>query len=201
MSARRHASVTAMLVTGALALGVAGCASQGVIGAASGGPNQGKNVSGTGSPSAPGSSAGPADPSAVTGTALSSSAPPSSKPSSSPKSSASSANPSDAKELAESLKKLNELWTDPGCKLGLHGFGNYLTAAQQSAAKGNAAIPGAITDLKAGARATKRQAAAQAMTNMAKDLQAMADAAKAGKPQDKGPLKNDWSIMGNACTG
>jgi len=131
----------------------------------------------------------------------SSSAPASSKPSSAPKSSASSANPSDAKQLADSLKKLNELWTDPGCKLGLHGFGNYLTAAQQSAAKGNAAIPGAITDLKAGARATKRQAAAQAMTNMAKDLQVMADAAKAGKPQDKGPLKNDWAIMGNACTG
>ncbi|MFD0631412.1 hypothetical protein ACFQ9X_07000 [Catenulispora yoronensis] len=156
-----------------LALGVAGCASQGVVGAV-----------GSTAPSAPGSAAATTAPET-----------PISDPSTSTSATA------DPSALASSLKSLSDLWTDPGCKIGLRGFGAYLTASEQSTAKGDAVIPTAITDLRAGASASKRLAATQAMTAMAKDLQDIAAADKAGTTADRGKLRRDWQIMGTACTG
>ncbi|NUR62458.1 MAG: hypothetical protein HOV87_27945 [Catenulispora sp.] len=198
MSARFRSPAALAAVSGVLALGVAGCASEGVIGAsgATGGTLK-----------APASS-GPTAPASTASTAGSSSAPPTSAPASSAAGTTSAAPPTSAPtssagsnpaDLTAALQKLNTLWKDPGCKLGLHGFGSYMTAFQTSPDKGAAAIPGAIHDLRAGAGATKRPNAAKAMTDMAKDLQGIADATKAGKPVDRGPLRNDWTIMGNSC--
>jgi hypothetical protein len=191
MSARFRSPAALAAVTGVLALGVAGCASQGVVGA-SGSP--------AGTPKAPASS-GPA--ASGSGSAPQSSAPASSSggpTSAAPASSApASSDAANAADLTAALQKLNTLWKDPGCKLGLHGFGDYMTAFETSPDKGNSAIPGAIHDLRAGAGATKRPDAAKAMSDMAKDLQGIADATKAGKPVDRGPLRNDWTIMGNTC--
>ncbi|MBW8805167.1 MAG: hypothetical protein JF587_15175 [Catenulisporales bacterium] len=185
MSARFRAQTAAVAVAAAFALGSAGCASEGTVGAG-GKPSSAVSVSKPPTGSAPSGT-----PTASSGTTTTSAG---SKPSS-------SASPADPSALASSLKKLNDLWTDPGCKAGLHGFADYLTAAQESPAKADAAIPGAIRGLRSGAQSTHRPDAAQAMSNMAKDLQAMADADKAGKTADKGPLRNDWQVMGNACSG
>lgn len=195
MSARFRSPVALAAVSGVLALGVAGCASQGVINGAGGD---------SGTPKAPASS-GPATPGSSSASA-SSPAPPQSPASSSTTTSAAPATGgptssagADPADLAAALQKLNTLWKDPGCKLGLRGFGNYMTALQTSPDKGASTIPGAIRDLRAGAGATKRPNAAKAMNDMAKDLQGIADATKAGKPVDRGPLRNDWTIMGNSC--
>jgi hypothetical protein len=198
MSARFRSPVAmvAVCVLGALTLGVAGCASEGVVGG--GAPSSGLSLPGTSEPSgsknAP-SSSGSSAPSA-SGQPSGSAASPNSSGSA-----PSSGGTGDPSALASSLKKLNELWTDPGCKIGLRGFGNYMTASLESPAKGNDAIPGAIRDLRAGATTSKRPDATLSMNNMAKDLQAISDAAKAGQSPDRGKLRNDWTIMGNACTG
>ncbi|GAA1960723.1 hypothetical protein [Catenulispora subtropica] len=196
---RSPVALAAVCVSGTLALGIAGCASEGVVGG--GAPGNSLSLPGTSAPTGPGSSGASAsgrpsdsapssNPGATTPESSSAAAP-----------SSSSAQPADPSALASSLKKLDELWTDPGCKLGLRGFGNYLTAAQESPAKGDDAIPAAIRDLRAGATSSKRPDATLAMNNMTKDLQAMADAAKAGQTPDKGKLSTDWQIMGNACMG
>ncbi|NUP50685.1 MAG: hypothetical protein HOW97_25740 [Catenulispora sp.] len=191
MSARFRSPAAFAAVSGMLALGVAGCASEGVIGAA-GQTSSAQSPPGTALGSVPGTS--PASASTQSSAPASHTA--STSPATGQTSSPGGANPTD---LASSLQKLNTLWKDPGCRLGLHGFGAYVTALQQSPAKGDAAIPGAIHDLRAGAGATKRPIAGKAMTDMAKDLQTIADATKAGKTPDRGPLRNDWTIMGNSC--
>ena len=185
--------------TGTLALGVAGCASDGVVGG--GAPRNALPT--TSAPTASGSSGSGPSASQPSDSASPPSSPGATTPASASAtgSASSSAGPVDPSALASSLKRLGDLWTDPGCKTGLRGFGNYLTAAQTSAAKGNDAIPGAIRDLRAGAGASKRPDATKAMNDMTKDLQTIADAAKAGQTADKGKLRNDWQIMGNACSG
>ena len=102
--------------------------------------------------------------------------------------------------LASSLDKLNELWTDPGCKMALAGFGKFMYATLASPEQGIAAIPAALPQIRAGAGATRNPNAAQAMRKMVTDMQAMADAAKAGQTPDKGPVRNDWQILGNSCS-
>lgn len=197
MSARFRSPAALAAVSGMLALGVAGCASEGVIGAAGHTSNASASASaesppGTSIGSAPGTSPAASTQSSASASHTTSTSPATAGQTSSP----GGADPTD---LASSLQKLNTLWKDPGCKLGLHGFGAYVTALQQSPAKGDAAIPGAIHDLRAGAGATKRPIAGKAMTDMAKDLQTIADATKAGKTPDRGPLRSDWTIMGNSC--
>ncbi|MFL6110459.1 MAG: hypothetical protein ACJ786_03790 [Catenulispora sp.] len=189
MSAQFRARTATMAVAGAVALVLAsaGCASEGTVGAA-GKPSGAVGVSVSAPPTSSVSSATPTAASGTTPTSAGSTPSP-------------SGSPADPSALASSLKKLGDLWTDPGCKVGLRGFGTYLTAAQESPAKADATIPGAIQGLRSGAQATRRPDAAQAMGNMAKDLQTIADADKAGKTADKGPLRNDWQIMGNACSG
>lgn len=198
---RSPAAMAAVCVFGTLALGAAGCASKGVVGG--GAPSTAVSLPGTSGPT--GSAAAPStsgsSASSASGAPSDSAASPNASGSAPSGAASSAANPGDPSALASSLKKLNDLWTDPGCKIGLRGFGNYMTASLESPAKGDAAIPGAIRDLRAGATTSKRPDATLAMNNMAKDLQAMADAAKAGQTPDRGKLRNDWTIMGNACTG
>ena len=107
-----------------------------------------------------------------------------------------SGNPSD---LASSLKKLNQLWADQGCKTALAGFGSYVSAYQTNKLQAVAAIPGAVQQIRAGAQQTRVPEAADAMNKMATDLQTMVDQAKQGQSPNKGPVQNDFQVMGNTC--
>ncbi|NUR29721.1 MAG: hypothetical protein HOV83_28380 [Catenulispora sp.] len=193
---RSPAALAAVCVFGTLTLGAAGCASKGVVGG--GAPSSALSLPGTSGPT--GSAHAPSTSGSSASSALGQPADSAASPNSSG-SAPSSGGTGDPSALASSLKKLNDLWTDPGCKIGLRGFGAYMTASLDSPAKGNDAIPGAIRDLRAGATTSKRPDATLAMNNMAKDLQTMSDAFKAGQTPDRGKLRNDWTIMGNACTG
>jgi hypothetical protein len=186
MTVRLRASVipgllalTGLSLTG---LSLTACASQGTIGAATSSPAG--NTSSTGGSSTPSSSS------------TASSAP------TAPASGSSPAAPSsqDPSALASSLKALNSLWTDQGCKTALAGFSDYLYAEQTSELQGVAAIPGAIQKIRAGAQQTQKPQAAQAMNKMASDLQTMFGQAQQGQTPDKGPVKNDFQVMGNVCS-
>ena len=178
----------------ALALALTGCSSQGTIGTsapgAAGGP-----LPGAASPTP----AGPTSAASGTGTPSSASTD-SSASSASAGSSATAPSSQDPSALASSLKTLNTLWTDVGCKTALAGFSTYLYAQQQGPAQGIAAIPGALPKIRAGAQQTKKPGAAQAITKMAADLQAEYSQAQQGKTPDKGPVKQDFQIMGNICS-
>jgi hypothetical protein len=194
MTVRLRASVIpGMLALSASAL--TACTSQGTIGAgASGGP-----IAGTSGASTPAANSS-ADTSAVIGTSAPSSAAtdsPASAPASSSQAAPSSEDPS---ALASSLKTLNQLWKDPGCKIALDGFSTYLYAQQAGPAQGIAAIPNAVPKIRAGAQQTKKPDAAQAMNKLAADLLTMYSAAQEGKTPDKGPVRTDWQIMGNVCS-
>lgn len=185
MTVRRRASV----IPGLLALtglSLTACASSGTIGAgAAGGSVPG--TAGSSSPAVGGSStAGSSAPSSG-GTDSSATA---------SSSASSSQNPSD---LASSLKKLNSLWADQGCKTALAGFGSYVSAYQTNKPQAVAAIPGAVRQIRAGAQQTKLPAAAEAMNKMATDLQTVFDQAKQGQSPNNGPVQNDFQIMGNTC--
>jgi hypothetical protein len=181
MTVRLRASV----VPGLLALtglSLTACASQGTIGAAGG--SGGTVPSSTSGSSAPSSiSTGPVS----TGSVSTGSSVPTAS---------SSGNPSD---LASSLKKLNSLWADQGCKTALAGFGSYVSAYQTNKLQAVAAIPGAVQQIRAGAQQTRVPAAAQAMNKMATDLQAVFDQAKQGQTPNNGPVQTDFQVMGNAC--
>lgn len=194
MTVRLRASVIpGMLILTALAL--TGCTSQGTIGAgADGGPLPGgatsSRATGTsGTSGASTSASGTSAPSSTNTDSASSSAPASS--------SASSADPS---ALASSLKTLNKLWTDPGCKTALAGFSDYLYALQQGQAQAIAAIPGAAAKIHQGSQQTAKPQAAVQMNKAVTDLQAMAAAAKQGQTPDKGPVKVDFQNMGSICS-
>jgi hypothetical protein len=199
MTVRLRASVIPGLALSALAL--AGCASQGTIGTggtgaagAAGGPLPGAGSS----TSAGGTSAGATGTGAPSSASTESSAP--SAPASSSPAAPSSPSSQDPSALASSLKTLNSLWTDPGCKTALAGFSTYLYAQEQGPAQGIAAIPGAVPKIRAGAQQTKKPAAAQPMNKMVTDLLAMYSQAQEGKTPDKGPVKQDFQVMGNICS-
>lgn len=190
MTVRLRASV----IPGTLALtalSLTACASQGTIGAGTAG--------GTVS-SAPGTSGAPGSTSA-SGSGAPSSGATDSAPSS-PDTGSSSAAPSsdDPSALASSLKALNQLWTDQGCKNALAGFSDYLYALQKGQAQGVAAIPGAVQKIRQAASQTKKPHATEAITKLADDLQAMSTQAQHGQTPDKGPVKTDFQIMGTVCS-
>ena len=186
MTVRLRASV----IPGLLALtglSLAACASTGTIGAAGGSGGTAPSSAG-GSSTSSASSSG----SAPSSTSTDSSAP-ATDSSGTP---SSSQNPSD---LASSLKKLNSLWADQGCKTALAGFGSYVSAYQTNKLQAVAAIPGAVQQIRAGAQQTKIPTAAEAMNKMATDLQTVFDQAKQGQSPNNGPVQNDFQVMGNAC--
>ena len=198
MTVRLRASV----IPGVLALSVlalSACTSQGTIGAnASGGSVPGT----TGTAGTTGGSTSAASTSAATPAATGTDAPSSAATDSAAPTSSSQAAPTsqDPSALASSLKTLNQLWKDPGCKIALDGFSTYLYAQQAGPAQGIAAIPDAVPKIRAGAQQTKKPDAAQAMNKLAADLLAMSSAAQQGKTPDKGPVRTDWQIMGNVCS-
>ncbi|MEY9858776.1 hypothetical protein ABH935_004399 [Catenulispora sp. GAS73] len=191
MTVRLRASVIPGLALSALAL--AGCASQGTIGTSAAGAAGG---------SLPGAaSSTPAGGTSATGTSAPSSASTDSSAPSAPASSSQAAPSSqDPSALASSLKTLNSLWTDPGCKTALAGFSTFLYAQEQGQAQGIAAIPGALPKIRAGAQQTKKPGASQPINKLAADLQTMYSQAQQGKTPDKGPVKQDFQIMGNICS-
>ena len=170
------------------ALSLTACASQGTIGAsASGGSlpgTAGSSSPGTNPSSGAPSSASTDSPAPDTATGSSPAAPSSEDPSA----------------LASSLKTLNQLWTDQGCKTALSGFSDYLFAQQTGELQGVAAIPGAEQKIHAGAQQTKKPGAADVMNKMVTDLQTMFTQAQHGQTPDKGPVKNDFQVMGNVCS-
>jgi len=181
MTVRLRASV----IPGLLALtglSLTACASSGTIGAGA----AGGSVPGTAGSSSP----------AVGNSSTAGSSAPSSGGTDSSATASSTQNPSD---LASSLKKLNSLWADQGCKTALAGFGSYVSAYQTNKLQAVAAIPGAVQQIRAGAQQTKLPAAAQAMNKMATDLQAGFDQAKQGQSPNNGPVQNDFQVMGNTC--
>ena len=195
MTVRLRASVIPGLAASAsvLTLALAGCASQGTIGTSAAGA--------AGGPLPGAASSTPAGNSSATGTSAPSSASTDSSAPSAPASSAPAAPSSqDPSALASSLKTLNTLWTDPGCKTALAGFSTYLYAQEQGPAQGIAAIPGALPKIRAGAQQTKKPAATQPITKLATDLQTMYSQAQQGKTPDRGPVKQDFQIMGNICS-
>lgn len=183
MTVRPRASV----IPGLLALtglSLTACASTGTIAAAGG---SGATV--------PASASGSSDSSS--GSAPSSISTDSSAPASGSSATASgSENPSD---LASSLKKLDSLWADQGCKTALAGFGSYVSAYQTNKLQAVAVIPGAVQQIRAGSQQTRLPVAAQAMNKMAGDMQTIFDQAKQGQSPNNGPVQNDFQIMGNAC--
>ena len=186
MTVRLRASV----IPGLLALtglSLTACASQGTIGAAGG--------SGGTVPSSSGGSGAPSSVSTGSVTTGSDSTGSPGTDSSTPTSS-SSENPSD---LASSLKKLNSLWADQGCKTALAGFGSYVSAYQTNKLQAVAAIPAAVQQIRAGAQQTRVPAAADAMNKMATDLQTVFDQAKQGQSPNNGPVQNDFQVMGDTC--
>ena len=194
MTVRLRASVIPGLALSALAL--AGCASQGTIGTSAAGAAGGPLPGAANSPSST-----PAGNSSATGTSAPSSASTGSSAPSAPASSSPAAPSSqDPSALASSLKTLNTLWTDPGCKTALAGFSTYLYAQEQGPAQGIAAIPGALPKIRAGAQQTKKPGAALPINKLAADLQTMYSQAQQGKTPDKGPVKQDFQIMGNICS-
>ena len=192
MTVRLRASVIPGLLA-LTALWLTACASQGAI-AAGGAEGSVPGTAGSSSP-ATGSSAPSSGVPSSGGTD-------SSAPASSPDTGSSAGTPTseDPSALASSLKTLDSLWTDQGCKTALAGFSDYLYAQQASPAQGTAAIPGAVQKIRTGAQQTKRPQAAQAMNKMASDMLAMASQAQQGKTPDKGPVKNDFQIMGTVCS-
>lgn len=182
MTVRPRASV----IPGLLALtglALTACASQGTIGAAGGSGGTAPSSISTGSIGTGSASTG----SASTGSASTGSSAPAVS---------GSQNPSD---LASSLKKLNSLWADQGCKTALAGFGSYVSAYQTNKPQAVAAIPDSVRQIRAGAQQTRVPEAANAMTKMATDLQAVFDQAKQGRTPNNGPVQTDFQVMGNAC--
>jgi hypothetical protein len=187
-------------VPGTLALTVlvlTGCTSQGTVGAgAAGGPGS-PSTSNPASASGSTSASGPASTSGTPSGGDKGTAAPTTPATGSSPAAPSSQDPS---ALASSLKVLNQLWTDPGCKTMLSGFSDYLYASQKGQAQGDAAIPAAVKKIRLGAQQTKRPGAAQEMNKMAGDLLAMHTEAQQGKTPNKGPLHADWQIAGNECS-
>jgi hypothetical protein len=185
----------ACVIPGLLALSaltMTGCASSGTIGAAAAG---GQLPGSVGS-----STAIPPSTSAATGTSVPSSAGTDSSAPPAPATSApASPTSQDSSALASSLKTLNDIWKDKGCKTALAGFSDYLYAQQASAAQGLAAIPGAVQKIRVGAQQTTAPGAAQVMNTMAADMLTMYSQGQQGKTPDKGPVKNDFQTMGNVC--
>jgi hypothetical protein len=183
MTVRLRASV----IPGLLALtgfSLTACASQGTIGAAGG--SVPSSASGSGAPSSASTGSASTGSASTGSTSTDSSAPTAS----------SSGNPSD---LASSLKKLNSLWADQGCKTALAGFGSYVSAYQTNKLQAVAAIPAAVQQIRAGAQQTRVPAAADAMNKMATDLQTVFDQAKQGQSPNNGPVQNDFQVMGDTC--
>ena len=194
MTVRQRASVIPGLALGAAALALAGCASQGTIGTGAAGAAVGP-LPGPASSTAAGTSSAATGTDAPTSTSTDSPAP--GTPTSS---AAASSNSPDPSAMASSLKALNDLWTDPGCKTALAGFSIYINALEQGPAQGIAAIPAAVPKIRAGAQQTKKPGAAVQMNKMAADLLTMYTQAQQGKTPDKGPVKTDFQIMGNICS-
>lgn len=176
MTVRLRASVIPGLLA-LTALPLTACASQGTIGASASGPT---STADSGVPSSGGTdSSAPSDPAAG---------------------SFSASVTQDPSALASSLKKLDSLWTDQGCKIALAGFGDYVTASQTGTQQGVAAIPGAEAKIRTGAQQTKKPEAAVEMNKMAADLQTIYTQAQAGQTPANGPLKSDFQVMGNVCS-
>ena len=192
MTVRLRASVIPGLLA-LTALSLTACASQGTIGAGSpdGGPLPG---AGSSSPSGNTASATGGDTPSSAGT--DSSAPSSADTASSPAASGSQ----DPSALASSLKTLNSLWTDQGCKIALAGFGDYVSAEQANVLQGVAAIPAAEAKIRTGAQQTRKPGAADAMNKLADDLQTIFEQAKQGKTPNNGPVRTDFQVMGNVCS-
>ncbi|MEY9934732.1 hypothetical protein ABH926_009400 [Catenulispora sp. GP43] len=187
MTVRLRASVIPGLLA-LTALSLTACASQGTIGAGtSGGPVPGADSSTVASGSASGS--------ASDGTSTSTSA-----PSSADTGSSAPSGSQDPSALASSLKTLNQLWTDPGCKEALAGFGDYVSAQEKSTLQGVATIPASVQKIRLGAQQTKKPGAADAMNKLATDMQAIVAQAQQGKTPDNGPVKTDFQVMGNICS-
>ena len=191
MTVRLRASVIPGLLA-LTALSLTACASQGTIGAGA----DGGTVPGTGGSPSPGANGSATGSSAPSSASTGSSAP--NTPATGPTPGGSGSQ--DPSALASSFKTLTKLWTDQGCKTALAGFSDYVTAEEQGEVRGVAAIPGAQQKIRAGAQQTKLPQAAQAMTKMAADMQAMFDQAKQGQTPDKGPVGTDFQIMGNVCS-
>ena len=184
MTVRSRASVIPGLpaLTGLslTALSLTACASQGTIGAAA--DSGALSSISTGSSSTGSSSTASSAPTAsATG------------------SSATASLSQDPSALASSLKKLDSLWADQGCKTALAGFGGYVSAYQTNEQQAVAAIPGAVRQIRAGAQQTRLPAAAEAMNKMAADLQTVFDQVRQGRSPNNGPVQTDFQIMGEAC--
>lgn len=195
MTVRLRASVIPGMLT-LTALGLTACASSGTVGAAASGGTQ---PPGTASSSQATNAASATD----TGTASSDPAPPSgsaSTPPDAPADSTITASVSqDPSALASSLKTLNQLWTDQGCKTGLAGFSIYLYAQEQGPAQAIASIPNAIPKIRQGAQQTRKPAAAQDMNKLAADLLTVYTQAQQGQTPNKGPIRSDFQHMGDDC--
>ena len=190
MAVRLRASV----IPGMLALtasSLTACASSGTLGASASGGTQ---PPGTAKPSAPATTSTPSTDTTPASGGTDSSAP---APTASSATAPTSQDPS---ALASSLKTLNQLWTDQGCKNGLAGFSIYLYAQEQGPAQGIASIPTAIPKIRAGAQQTKKPEAAQAMNKLAADLLTVYTQAQQGQTPDKGPIRSDFQHMGDACS-
>lgn len=201
MTVRLRASVIpGLLALSALAL--TACSSQGTIGAGAsgGGPVPGPATSSASAASSTASS--PANPSASTGgtSAPSSVSTGSSAPPNPVSSSHSAPSTQDPSALASSFKTLDQLWKDQGCKTALGGFSDYVLAEQKGDLQGVAAIPGAVQKIHVGAQQTRKPGAALEMNKMATDMQAMFTQAQHGQTPNKGPVSNDFQIMGNICS-
>jgi hypothetical protein len=192
MTVRLRASVIPGSLT-LTALGLTACASSGTVVA---------NASGGTRP--PGTASSSAAANTATGTASSDPAPPSGSTSTPPAapgdSSATAPTSQDPSALASSLKTLNQLWTDQGCKTGLAGFSIYLYAQEQGSAQGIASIPNAIPKIREGAQQTKKPEAAQAMNKLAADLLTVYTQAQQGQTPNKGPIRSDFQHMGDVCS-
>jgi hypothetical protein len=193
MAVRSRANVMqGMLALGALGVGLSlsltACSSDGTVGPAAAGGS---------SPLAVKSSTPVADSSTSTSAAPA----PTSTDSAAPATSSATSSPSqDPSALASSLKTLNQLWTDQGCKTALSGFSDYLYAQERGPAQGIAAIPTAVPKIRAGAQQTKKPQAADAMNKLAADLLTMYTQAQEGHSPDKGPVRSDWQHMGDFCS-
>jgi hypothetical protein len=183
-------------LTALTAPALAGCTSQGTIGASPAGGLGTGSSSASNPASASGSTSAGATASAdATGTSAPT-GPTTPAGGSSPATPASQ----DPSALASSLKVLNRLWTDQGCKTVLAGFSDYLFASQKGQAQGDAAIPAAVRKIRVGAAQTAKPGAGPQMIKMADDLQALHTEAQHGQTPDKGPLRGQWQIVGDMCS-